>query len=59
MSIEISEADPPRIEELIACEESPVGIVAKTTHVLIIQKLLQIEQRLDRIERLVSERQEE
>ncbi len=59
MSIEISEADPRRIEELIASEESPVGIDAKKTHVLIIQKLLQIEQRLDRIERLVSERQEE
>ncbi len=59
MSIEISEADPQRIEELIASEESPVGIDAKKTHVLIIQKLLQIEQRLDSIERLISERQEE
>ena len=39
-----------RIEELIASEASPVGIDAKKTHVLIIQKLLEIERRLDRIE---------
>ena len=43
-----SEAE--RIEELIASEASPVGIDAKKTHVLIIQKLLEIERRLERIE---------
>ena len=39
-----------RIEELIGSETSPVGIDAKKTHVLIIQKLLEIERRLERIE---------
>ena len=42
------------IEELIASEDSPVGIDAKKTHVIIIQKLLQIEERLERLERLVT-----
>ena len=49
-----SEAE--RIEKLIASEASPVGIDAKKTHVLIIQKLLEIERRLERIEsRIESE----
>ncbi len=42
------------IEELIASEDSPVGIDAKKTHVIIIHKLLQIEKRLERLERLVA-----
>ncbi len=42
------------IEELIASEDSPVGIDAKKTHVIIIHKLLQIEQRLERLERLAA-----
>ena len=39
-----------RIEDLISSDDSPVGIDAKKTHVLIIQKLNEIERRLDRIE---------
>jgi hypothetical protein len=39
-----------RLERLIASEESPVGIDAKRTHVLILQKLEEIERRLDRLE---------
>ncbi len=42
------------IEELIASEDSPLGINAKKTHVIIIQKLLQIEERPERLERLVA-----
>ena len=42
------------IEELIASEDSPVGIDAKKTHVIIIHKLMQIEKRLDRLERLIA-----
>ena len=42
------------IEKLIASEDSPVGIDAKKTHIIIIQKLLQIEERLERLERLVA-----
>ena len=38
------------IEEEIASDQSPVGIDAKKTHVLIIHQLREIEARLTRIE---------
>lgn len=38
------------IERDIASDDSPVGIDAKKTHVLILHKLDQIERRLDRLE---------
>lgn len=44
-----------RIAEHIASTDSPVGIDAKKTHVIIIQKLLEIERRLDRLEQRLSE----
>lgn len=44
------------IGRLIESVESPVGIDAKKTHVLIIQKLLAIERRLDRIEARLEKR---
>jgi hypothetical protein len=40
-----------QIERLIASDQSPVGIDAKKTHVIIIQKLIRIEERLERLER--------
>ena len=46
--------DTPTREELIASDASPVGIDAKKTHVIIIHKLVQIEERLERLERLVA-----
>ena len=49
-----SVSDYGEIEELIASDDSPVGIDAKKTHVIIIHKLLQIEKRLDKLERLVA-----
>ena len=39
------------IEHLIASDQSPVGIDAKKTHIIIIRKLLEIEARLERMER--------
>ena len=51
---EISASDYREIDELIVSEDSPVGIDAKKTHVIIIHKLLQIEQRLERLERLAA-----
>ena len=39
-----------RIEQLIGSADSPGGIDAKKTHVLILHKLTQIEQRLARLE---------
>ena len=38
------------ITQLISSEKSPVGIDAKETHIIIIHKLLQIEERLTAIE---------
>ncbi len=54
MDPEAPGSDYDEIEKLIASEDSPVGIDAKKTHVIIIQKLLQIEERLERLERLVA-----
>lgn len=50
MELDIPEQDRREIEELIASADSPVGIDAKKTHVIIIQKLLAIERRLARLE---------
>ncbi len=54
MDPHVSASDYDEIEELITSEDSPVGIDAKKTHVIIIHKLLQIEQRLERLERLAA-----
>ena len=54
MNPEVPASDYVEIEELIASEDSPVGIDAKKTHVIIIHKLLQIEGRLERLEHLVA-----
>ena len=42
------------IEAEIASDESPVGIDAKKTHVIILAQLQRIEDRLERIESMVS-----
>lgn len=44
-----------QIERLIADPDSPVGIDAKKTHVLILRKLLDIEARLEALEHSISE----
>ncbi len=54
MDAEVPASDYGEIEELIASDDSPVGIDAKKTHEIIIHKLLQIEERLKRLERLVA-----
>jgi len=38
------------IEKLIDSKDSPVGIDAKKTHIIIIHKLMEIEKRLERLE---------
>ena len=43
------------IEQLIHSSESPVGIDAKRTHIIIIHKLIQIEKRLDALSSLQAE----
>ncbi len=44
------------IAEEIASDASPVGIDAKKTHVIILYRLRQIEERLNRIEAALRER---
>ena len=44
------------IAEEIASDESPVGIDAKKTHVIILHRLHRIEERLSRIEAALRER---
>ncbi len=39
------------IAQEISSDESPVGIDAKKTHIIIIEKLMQIEQRLAQLEK--------
>ena len=53
----ITTSDPAAIEAIIASEASPVGIDAKKTHIIIIAKLVQIEQRLEKLEQLAGKSQ--
>ena len=48
--MEIPQDEYNRIAEMINSEDSPVGIDAKKTHVMILHKLIEIEKRLDRLE---------
>ena len=50
MEMELQKKDYEKIEKMIACDESPVGIDAKKTHILILHQLAQIQQRLETIE---------
>lgn len=50
VTIEIPPSTYAELEELIGSDASPVGIDAKKTHILILHKLAQIEERLARIE---------
>jgi hypothetical protein len=49
-AMDIAKEDFERIAALINSDDSPVGIDAKKTHVIIIRKLEEIAQRLDKIE---------
>ena len=49
------EIDLERIEAEIASDDSPVGIDAKKTHVMILAKLESLERRLSRIEARLAE----
>ena len=54
LNLEVHPAEAERISRIIADPDSPVGIDAKKTHILILQKLLDIESRLDVLERLIE-----
>ena len=49
--MEIDKETYDQIAELIHRDESPVGIDAKKTHILILHKLAEIEKRLDALEK--------
>lgn len=53
MSLKISDEDYKEILEIIESDESPVGIDAGKTHVLILHKLMKIEERLSILEKHV------
>ncbi len=55
MELELDKIAFEKIEKLISCKDSPVGIDAKKTHIIIIHKLLEIEQRLNKLERLTGD----
>ena len=43
------------IAALIGSEASPVGIDAKKTHIIVLHKLIEIERRLARLERMIPD----
>ncbi len=55
MHHDIPESEYEAIERLIASDDSPVGIDAKKTHVLILHTLMNIEKRLARLEAAAGE----
>ena len=51
MKIDIEKETYDKIAEIIHSDNSPVGIDAKKTHILILHKLMEIEKRLDALEK--------
>lgn len=54
MELNISKETYEAIAKEIHSETSPVGIDAKKTHILILEKLIQIDKRLERIEQKMN-----
>lgn len=52
MNLEVENEKKAEIEKVITSADSPVGIDAKKTHVIIINKLVEIEKRLDALEKM-------
>jgi len=50
MNLEVDDDKKAEIGNAITSEDSPVGIDAKKTHIIIINKLVEIEKRLDALE---------
>ena len=51
MNFDIDKETFDKIAEMIHSDKSPVGIDAKKTHILILHKLMEIEKRLDALEK--------
>lgn len=56
MNLKVNQKDYDAIGREIQSDESPVGIDAKKTHIIIIEKLLEIEKRLDRLEKQLQKK---
>ena len=54
MSFEVNPKSYEEIAKLIHSDESPVGIDAKKTHILILNKLQELSDRLERIEHNIA-----
>jgi hypothetical protein len=52
MNLEVDEEKKKEIASVITSPDSPVGIDAKKTHIIIINKLVEIEKRLEELEKL-------
>ncbi len=52
MNLEVDNDKKTEIEKVISSDDSPVGIDAKKTHIIIINKLVEIEKRLETLEKL-------
>ena len=52
MKLEVDEEKTAEIANVITSPDSPVGIDAKKTHIIIINKLVEIEKRLEELEKL-------
>ncbi len=52
MNLEVDDDKKTQIEKVISSDDSPVGIDAKKTHIIIINKLVEIEKRLETLEKL-------
>lgn len=50
MDLEVDNDKKSEIEKVITSKDSPVGIDAKKTHIIIINKLIEIEKRLEKLE---------
>jgi len=51
MNLEVENYKKIQIGKVISSKDSPVGIDAKKTHIIIINKLFEIEKRLDKLEK--------
>lgn len=51
MNLEVEDSKKEEIGRAITNPDSPVGIDAKKTHIIIINKLIEIEKRLEKLEK--------
>ena len=55
MNFDVDETTYNKIAEVIHSDASPVGIDAKKTHILILNALAQLNEKIDRLEKEITE----